>query len=337
MLEKPAIADERLIETVRRGFGVDLAAVTFLPIGADVNTAVYRGEKTDGSTLFIKLRRGDATGLSVKIPQALHDQGFAEIIAPIEMLDGKLWTKLDDFLVILSPYVNGSNGFEQDLFAEQWTALGRALRGIHDARLPDDIIENLPREDFSDEWRELVRAFQLQSNRPDFVDDAAEEMAQIMREHEAAVTQLLVHAQQLGDMLRAEELGFVPCHADIHAGNVLIDEAGKLYIVDWDTFMLAPKERDLMFIGGGIGDSWRGEHTERPFFAGYGPVEIDWSIIAYYRCERIIQDIAEFGKYLLSPQGGADRAQAVHYLASNFQPGSTLDIALASVEKADQA
>ena len=101
--------------------------------------------------------------------------------------------------------------------------------------------------------------------------------------------------------------------------------------------MLAPKERDLMFIGGGIGDSWRGEHTERPFFAGYGPVEIDWSIIAYYRCERIIQDIAEFGKYLLSPKGGADRAQAVHYLASNFQPGSTLDIALASVEKADQA
>ena len=45
------------------------------------------------------------------------------------------------------------------------------------------------------------------------------------------------------------------CHKDIHGGNILIRTDGQppvLYILDWDDPILAPKERDLMFIGGGI-------------------------------------------------------------------------------------
>jgi hypothetical protein len=41
------------------------------------------------------------------------------------------------------------------------------------------------------------------------------------------------------------------CHSDIHAGNILIDVNDDFYIVDWDNPILAPKEHDLMFIGGG--------------------------------------------------------------------------------------
>ena len=44
---------------------------------------------------------------------------------------------------------------------------------------------------------------------------------------------------------------FVLCHSDIHGGNILIADTGELYVVDWDDPILAPKERDLMFIGGG--------------------------------------------------------------------------------------
>jgi len=32
-----------------------------------------------------------------------------------------------------------------------------------------------------------------------------------------------------------------------------------LYIVDWDDVLLAPKESDLMFIGGGIDEIWKTE------------------------------------------------------------------------------
>ena len=49
---------------------------------------------------------------------------------------------------------------------------------------------------------------------------------------------------------------FIVCHFDIHAGNILIDDDGSLYIVDWDDPILAPKERDLMYIGGGLLGGW---------------------------------------------------------------------------------
>lgn len=335
MLEKPDLADDRLIITIQTKFGMALEDVGFLPLGADVNTAVYKGNASDGTEFFIKLRRGDRDGIGVRIPHLLVEHGVKHVIAPIPAKDGNLWAQLDDYLVTLAPFIDGEDGFGRELSDDQWFALGQALSGIHTTPLPQEMRASRPREQFADDWRELVRAFQLQANRPDFVDDAAEEMAQIMRAQHRVVAELLVHAQRLGDELRADELDFVPCHADIHAGNVLIDAAENLYVVDWDTFMLAPKERDLMFIGGGIGDSWRGEHTERPFYAGYGSEDVDQRIIAYYRCERVVQDIAEFGKQLLlSPEGGADRAQAVYYVASNFQPGSTIDIALASAEQA---
>ncbi len=58
------------------------------------------------------------------------------------------------------------------------------------------------------------------------------------------------------------------CHSDIHGGNVLIAENDALYIVDWDEPIMAPKERDLMFIGGGIANVWNKPHEEESFLPG---------------------------------------------------------------------
>jgi spectinomycin phosphotransferase len=46
----------------------------------------------------------------------------------------------------------------------------------------------------------------------------------------------------------------VLCHADLHTWNVLVDGDGRLWLVDWDEAILAPRERDLMFLVGGIVD-----------------------------------------------------------------------------------
>ena len=47
-----------------------------------------------------------------------------------------------------------------------------------------------------------------------------------------------------------------------NGGNILIRTDGQppvLYIVDWDDVLLAPKESDLMFVGGGIDEIWKTE------------------------------------------------------------------------------
>jgi len=65
------------------------------------------------------------------------------------------------------------------------------------------------------------------------------------------------------------------------------------------------------------------------FFKGYGDTEVSDSALAYFRYERIIQDIAAFGEELLSGEGDdEDRRQSLHYLKANFLPDGTIDLAL---------
>ena len=74
--------------------------------------------------------------------------------------------------------------------------------------------------------------------------------------------------------------------------NVLLDGNESIYIVDWDDPIMAPKERDLMFIGGGVANVWNKLYEEQLFYEGYGLTDINTTISAYYRNERIVQDIA---------------------------------------------
>ena len=92
----------------------------------------------------------------------------------------------------------------------------------------------------------------------------------------------------------------VVCHADIHTHNVLLDGDGRLYIVDWDETLLAPKERDLMFVGAGIDGPKYGPRETALFYQGYGDVSPDPLAIAYYRIEWGVQDLGEFGREILS-------------------------------------
>ncbi|MEZ4770162.1 MAG: hypothetical protein R2844_17270 [Caldilineales bacterium] len=85
----------------------------------------------------------------------------------------------------------------------------------------------------------------------------------------------------------------------------------------------------MMYPGAGLLGGWQHpDEEERLFFDGYGAVQIDRSALAYYRCERIVADIAAFcQQLLLADEGGGDRLQALHWLRANFAPGGTLELA----------
>ena len=76
---------------------------------------------------------------------------------------------------------------------------------------------------------------------------------------------------------------------------------------------------------------WRSPQEEEAlFYNGYGDVPVDQRALAYYRYERIVEDIAVYcQQLLLSTEGGDDRQQSLRYLASNFLPGGVIAIARA--------
>ncbi|NBW58819.1 aminoglycoside phosphotransferase family protein, partial [bacterium] len=58
----------------------------------------------------------------------------------------------------------------------------------------------------------------------------------------------------------------------------------------------------------------------------YGKAEINQDVLAYYRFERIIQDIGDYCEYIfLSDEGGDDRMQCLEHLQPVFLPNGTVE------------
>jgi spectinomycin phosphotransferase len=324
MLEKPEIKDEDITRCLQDDFGLSVDKITFLPLGADLNTAVYR--VTAGKDYFLKLRRGEFNEASVEVPKYLSSLGMKQVIPPLSNRAGQLWTGLPPFKVILYPYVEGHNGFEDKMSPLQWIEFGTALKRFHATEFPTSITAPIPQEKFSPRWRDTVRLFLKRIEVETFIEPVAIEMADFLKAKSRETLKLVKQSERLAQVLVRQHPEFILCHADIHGWNLLIDIHGALYMVDWDTLIFAPKERDLMFIGGALGNSgYTPKEEEALFYQGYGQTNIDQMAIAYYRYERIVEDVAVFCEQIfLSNEGGEDRKQALEYLKSSFLPDGTI-------------
>lgn len=328
MLEKPAIEALTILTRLRDHYGLTIAQLEFLPIGADRNTAVYRAISDDNTPYFVKLRSGVFDEMTILVPQFLHDQGVRQVIAPVPTLSQQLWADLNDFRLMVFPFIEGHNGYEIQMLDSHWMDYGRALKALHSAELPPSFVNRIQRETYSAQWREIVRRFQVMVENTVFADPVSAELAAFLRLKQDVVNELVRRAEHFAAILKGASLPFVLCHADIHAANILIDARDHLYLVDWDTLILAPKERDLMFTGGGqFGDQRSPQEEEAGFYQGYGATTIDERALAYYRYERIVEDIAAYcEQILLTNAGGKDRENGLRQLTGQFLPGHVIDL-----------
>lgn len=195
----------------------------------------------------------------------LQASGIQQIIPPIKTIDGELTQHVDDFTLTVYPFVDGRNGFCCNLTDNQWIALGKVLRQVHEFDVPPSIKDRIRKEVYSSKWREAVRSLDAHIDGNLTGDETALRLQAFMKEHRAVIHRLVARAESLGQKIREQSPEFVLCHSDIHGGNVLIGGSGVIYIVDWDEPIMAPKERDLMFIGGGVANTWN-DPWEEEFF-----------------------------------------------------------------------
>src|SRR5262245_45586620 len=115
MLAKPDFPDEKIIACLQMEYGLQISQITFLPLGGDLSTAVYHTVADDETPYFCKLKRGVFDETSVELPKFLSDQGITQIIPPLVTKTGHLRAALDEFNLILYPFVDGKNGYDVEL------------------------------------------------------------------------------------------------------------------------------------------------------------------------------------------------------------------------------
>ncbi len=319
MLTKPSIADQTIRDYLRDSYSLSIGAVEFLPLGADVNTAVYRITTLDYWPYFLKLRRGDFDPIAVDVPAFLHAHGAEHVMVPIVNDGGQLCSTAHGYAWMLYPFMEGRNGYEVTLTPAQWIALGRSMRAVHTARPPLDLAARIPRETYSPRLHDLVWSYDEEIPGTDYADSIAAQFAQLWLDQRDEIHRVTNRAALLASMLQQREVEFVICHADLHPGNLLLGADNALAIVDWDSPILAPKERDLTFMGGGSAGTFNTPAEDALFYQGYGPTTIDAIALGYYHYERIVADFAALADEILGLRCRAeDRAQGLGYFSSNF-------------------
>ena len=97
-------------------------------------------------------------------------------------------------------------------------------------------------------------------------DPAAREFAMLLTSKAHDIGKLVTWTDRFARILQEQFPEYIVCHADIHGWNLLIDENNAVYIVDWDTLIWAPEERDSIFMGAGPGESGYTPNEEETIF-----------------------------------------------------------------------
>jgi len=331
MLEPPNLADETITAALHTHYAISSTELTFLALGSDSASAVYRVRAGVGASYFLKLRAGDGFRVaSLAVPRYLSEQGLPHILAPLPAVSEELWVRVEDFALTLYPFVDGRTAVDVGLSAEQWRAFGAVVGEIHASPLPPDVRQMLRREPFVPSRHTLFTELAAAISKGDYANSEQRELAHFWQTREDDIRTVRKRAGDLGRRLRQTAPPLVLCHADLHTWNVLLDGEQKMWLVDWDETILAPKERDLMFVFGGIGRGLVAPHETTRFLQGYGDEAIDPLALAYYRCAWAVQDMGEYGERVFSmPHLGQDsRRDALDGFMDMFEAGNIVEIAL---------
>ncbi|KTC89641.1 aminoglycoside phosphotransferase family protein [Fluoribacter dumoffii] len=330
MFDKQAITDQQIIECLRRAYRINALKLSQLALGADMNASLYKADSPDQS-YFVKLKKGTFQDVGLDVVKLLSHNAIQQIIQPIATSAKQPVLDIDPFCLIVYPFIKGENGFNQELTEEQWITLGKTLKRIHEINCPDFIAQRIRKESYPAKWRKNVRAFLKQIEGIVAVEEFAFKLLTFIKEKLGIIIKLVERAEYLAQRVQNSPRKLVLCHSDLHAGNVLLTSDQSFYIVDWDEPIMAPKERDLMFIGGGVANVWNLPYQEDLFYQGYGKTEIDPMLLTFYRCERILEDIVIYTQQFFSRASeNRNDVQTYHHFIDMFAPNGVVDIALST-------
>ncbi len=335
MHDPPKLSEAEIIAALREHYGIAVRELAFLPGGADTASFVYRADDEAGQAHFVKLRAAARfSPRSLAVPHYLAQRGVPHLLAPRASRGGAPWAELGAYMLTVYPLLEARMAADAGLSQAQWRKLGAAVRQIHDSPLPPELRRILPTERFTP-WRRG----QLDSldDAVAQADPAARELVECWQARRDEIRALVARCDELAAEMRRAELPLALCHADMHTWNTLVGADGALWLVDWDETMLAPKERDLMFVIGGIGRDLVRPHETAAFLAGYGAAAIDARALTYYRYAWAVQDLAAYAEEaLLTPDASPEaRRDAAKSFVAQLAKGNIVDIARESDRAGD--
>jgi spectinomycin phosphotransferase len=298
MKTEPTLDKSRLAELLTCAYGIVVVELAFVPTGWV--SACYRVTCNDGTRRFLKLQpllgppvtAASSPAFYLPLTHQLYARGHLPAIAyPLATREGQLWTTWEGWRVILHNHIDGQvvghDGMTDAIVSQLAGLVGRLHRSLPVLDLEVRFFESF---EFAFH-AEVVAVLAKLGNTGLGKRVGWQGLQDLLLPNRRDVLQALGLLQALGDRAKAAAHPVVVCHTDLHGENLMWDDAGRLYIVDWEGAVLAPREQDLfMFV-----DHHRFREIFVPAYeAETGPLRLDPDLLAFYMLRRVVEDMTDW-------------------------------------------
>lgn len=297
MLSRPAgLSDDALRRALAAHWDLSVTELRYRPVG--FGSHHWDARDATGGSWFVtvdevgrepsRLRAALATAL------ALRAAGCAFVVAPVPTNAGEPLALLGDFAIALYPHIEGEH------FVGGEFATDEHRRGVLDLVValhlqPRALVPDVREDDFAILCRPDLEAG-LAGRPPPGSGPYTHALAALLEQHEFSITSALARYEVLATRIGASGRPYVITHGEPHAANTIATADG-LVLIDWDTVLWAPPERDLFTLDqrdGAILDVYADATGTEPSLDALGLYRLQWDL----------HDIAAYTRRLRAPHEG---------------------------------
>lgn len=256
------LSDDAVSKAVAEGWGFRVDAVEYLPVGFGSHHWRLEG---DGRRWFVtaddliakRRHRGEShreplrrLRAALSTARCLRDEGLSFVVAPVDTPSGELVHNITDrFAVAVYPYISGESGeWGSSRTQEDRLAVLDLIVSVH--RVSDPTCRHALVDDFDITNRdELIAALADLSGRSD-TGPFGEPTRMLLARHAGDIERALARYELLVAAARQRPERAVLTHGEPHSENILMTDTGPM-LIDWDTALLAPPERDVWTLADG--------------------------------------------------------------------------------------
>jgi len=261
-MKTPLNGDDELIRAVLlEQWHLEVTHLHFIPIGDSAYS--YHVETQSNNSYYLKLvdqrtavgRRITAhMDFSLPLQRLVVEHQLAEVTAPLPQptINGVLCVMNEPFLFALYTFIHG------DTFADAYPMsptlvqqIGQALAALHTIQIPEALQERSPQDSLTAPFDGGLLA-DLASLEVITSQDALylQRLREVVWPRREQIRAFLAHSQEYARKAHQTPVSLVTCHGDAWGGNMIMSPSGQLTLLDWESAVMAPPERDAFkYIG----------------------------------------------------------------------------------------
>jgi len=322
-MKTPWPEGEAIIQVLlREQWHLTVTHIHFIPMGDSAYS--YKVETEPNSSYYLKVvdqrtstghRTAAHMDFSLPLQHLIAELHLAEVSAPLPQLTitGALHAIHGPFLLALYTFIHGETLADAYPMPPMLVGqIGQALATLHTIQIPQALQQRAPQDSLTTPFDAALLA-DLASLANISTRDALylQRLREIVWPRQEQIRAFLAHCQDYAEKAQRTPVPPVICHGDAWGGNIIPTPTGGLTLLDWESAVMAPPERDAFIYMGYIGPDFAA------FDAGYrtiheGPLRWHANWLAYYAYRLQLRNLSHWlHKLLHEPLSEAQRENDV--------------------------